>query len=193
MFPKNCITLGYQSLTQENKNNKESLLKLLDRIHLPIIVLYEDTYEKLDLPHEITYQKYSNKVNQVFHCGNTPCDIKYVLDCSVIHKHFSILYFSLNHEKLLMNQLNIKIRKINIAKHSFIKIMQLPEHLLLNKEQFNELWKLHPEEKGFIKLFGKLIRIPRWQQVFGNSYFYSGIYHQAIPMNPLLIKYMNWC
>ena len=37
------------------------------------------------------------------------------------------------------------------------------------------------------------IDTPRYQQAFGNSYYYSGMMHKGAPMVPQLEIFMNWC
>jgi len=187
------ITFGYESLFKELKTNKTKLFELLHKIHVPVVVLYDLEYQKLELPIKVAYKKYSHNIKQIFHCGSHQHDIKYILDFAIVHKTFPVLYISLDNQDLLMYHLGVKMNHIDLAETSYLKIMELPQYLLPTKDEFNELWNLHPKEKGFVKMFGKLIQIPRWQQVFGNSYFYSGLYHQAIPMEPILIKFIEWC
>ena len=49
----------------------------------------------------------------------------------------------------------------------------------LKIDDFEELWNLHPKEYGKIKMFGKLIETPRWQEAFINDYYFSGIKHKG--------------
>lgn len=47
---------------------------------------------------------------------------------------------------------------------------------------FDELWDLHPEHRGTIKIFGKETKVPRWQQSYEREYHFSGMMHEAIPL-----------
>jgi len=51
---------------------------------------------------------------------------------------------------------------------------------------FNELWITHPDEYHVIKMFGRDVNIPRYQQSYGLSYPYSGKISKSIPMTPLI-------
>lgn len=61
----------------------------------------------------------------------------------------------------------------------------------LKKEDFDELWKLHPDELGTIKIMGKPIQIPRWQQSYGKSYKFSGMNHKSKEMPKIVKKLME--
>ena len=68
----------------------------------------------------------------------------------------------------------------------------LPSTLLLTRTQFNELWQLHPGEHAEIKIHGRKVRIPRWQQAYGADYHFSGQVNRALPIPPLLQKLLRW-
>ena len=87
-------------------------------------------------------------------------------------------------------EFNVNIDPTN---KSWIKYFPfLPETLSLNEEQFEELWNLHPKEKGIVKIMGKEIETPRWQQAYGQSYAFSGTVNKALPFHPIILKYVNW-
>ena len=50
-------------------------------------------------------------------------------------------------------------------------------------ELFDEIWQLHPVKKGQVKIFGKIIQTPRWQQSYGQSYKFSGMNHESLPLS----------
>jgi len=85
------------------------------------------------------------------------------------------------------------VKRIKLGPESWIDVIQLPKEMLPTKAEFEELWKLKPVEKGKFKIYGKEIEIPRWQQVFGRSYYYSRMYHEAAPMHALIGRYQEWC
>lgn len=75
----------------------------------------------------------------------------------------------------------------------FLYQLQLPEEVRLTSEQFDVLWNSHPVEKGVVKILGKDIQTPRWQQSFLRPYFFSGKLHGAAPLdNPSLQKVLSW-
>jgi alkylated DNA repair dioxygenase AlkB len=75
---------------------------------------------------------------------------------------------------------------------------RLPEPLNLNGDEFNKLWHLHPEEFHIIKIHGRPVRTPRWQQAYGHDYAYTGRVNWALPMDtltkavPRLTRILEW-
>ncbi len=69
----------------------------------------------------------------------------------------------------------------------------LPNELVLNNEQFETLWQLHPIEYQEIQLHGRLVKTPRWQQAYGNDYRFSGQTSRALPVPPILQPFRQWC
>ena len=50
--------------------------------------------------------------------------------------------------------------RYKLSAESWLDIFNLPDRLINN---FEKLWKLHPKEKGKVMIYGKLIKIPRYQ------------------------------
>ncbi len=53
-------------------------------------------------------------------------------------------------------------------------------------EEFDSVWAEHPKEFQKIKMFGKEIDCPRFQQAYGKSYKFSGNISQSIEETPLI-------
>jgi alkylated DNA repair dioxygenase AlkB len=68
----------------------------------------------------------------------------------------------------------------------------LPVELLLSAAQFNTLWNLHPSEFPEIKMHGRVVKIPRWQQAYGADYRFSGQVSKALPIPELLTPLIVW-
>ena len=47
---------------------------------------------------------------------------------------------------------------------SWVDVFRLPEHLMPNEKEFEKIWKLKPEEKGTVIMWGKEVQTPRWVQ-----------------------------
>lgn len=47
-------------------------------------------------------------------------------------------------------------------------------------EYFNQVWNAHPKTHAIIKMFGKDVPVPRYQQAYGRSYQFSGVTSQSI-------------
>lgn len=75
--------------------------------------------------------------------------------------------------------------------HSFF-VGELPAHLRVSPAQFEALWALHPETFHEIKMHGKLVKTPRWQQAYGADYKYTGNVNKALPVPPLLEPVHAW-
>ena len=69
---------------------------------------------------------------------------------------------------------------------------QLPEAWLPDSAEFEALWQIHPEEFHEIKLHGRLVKTPRWQQAFGMDYQYTGRVNKALPVPSLLERFLRW-
>jgi hypothetical protein len=63
----------------------------------------------------------------------------------------------------------------------------LPEAQCLDNAQFESLWSMHPADYHVIKMHGKPVKTPRWQQAFGDDYYYTGRVSTALAIPPLLI------
>ncbi len=81
---------------------------------------------------------------------------------------------------------------IDSSKKSWIIQSSLDNDLKLEGKQFELLWDSHPIKKGIVKIFGKEIETPRWQQSYGISYSFSGTTNNALPITPLIQKFINW-
>jgi len=68
---------------------------------------------------------------------------------------------------------------------------QLPAALMRNVS-FEMLWELHPQEFHEIKMHGRLVKTPRWQQAFGIDYHYTGRVNKALRVPPVLEPFLHW-
>jgi alkylated DNA repair dioxygenase AlkB len=85
-----------------------------------------------------------------------------------------------------------KRHALNTGGSSWVDSFQLPDQLKLNRVEFEQLWTLHPAELGQVKLFNKPQATPRWQQAYGQPYHFSGMQHDALPVPPLVQRYMDY-
>ncbi|KAF3885022.1 MULTISPECIES: alpha-ketoglutarate-dependent dioxygenase AlkB [Nostocales] len=69
---------------------------------------------------------------------------------------------------------------------------RLPDDVDLNRWQFDSLWDIHPQDFKDIKIHGRLVKMPRWQQVYGADYHYTGVTHQALPIPSLIDSIFEW-
>src|SRR5271166_2258122 len=71
-------------------------------------------------------------------------------------------------------------------RHRFFK-GRLPHKLRADANQFAALWNLHPDDYHVIKIHGRLVKTPRWQQAYGADYHYTGRTNVALLM-PLALE-----
>lgn len=71
-------------------------------------------------------------------------------------------------------------------------IGRLSDELLPDEGIFEALWQEHPNEFHEIKMYGRLIPTPRWQQAYGQDYRYTGRVNEALPIPPVLESFLNW-
>ncbi|HZU98721.1 MAG TPA: alpha-ketoglutarate-dependent dioxygenase AlkB [Planctomycetota bacterium] len=60
------------------------------------------------------------------------------------------------------------------------------------RDGFDELWALHPDDYHEIKIHGKLVKTPRWQQAYGADYHYTGRVNRGRPVPPVLDPVHAW-
>jgi alkylated DNA repair dioxygenase AlkB len=73
-----------------------------------------------------------------------------------------------------------------------VRLGTLPPHLRLTPIEFQALWALHPEHFHQVRMFGRLVPVPRWSQSYGRDYHYSGTLHAALPMPDVLAPLLVW-
>lgn len=77
--------------------------------------------------------------------------------------------------------------------HSWIETIELPTELMCTDDIFQSLMDLRPSTRGKIVIFGKEIDVPRWQQSFGEDYWFSGMNHKAEKItSPYLQKLLEF-
>lgn len=69
---------------------------------------------------------------------------------------------------------------------------ELPAELGLDAAGFEALWALHPPEFHEIKIHGRRVKTPRWQQAYGADYSYAGSLNRALPVPPALRPFHAW-
>lgn len=75
----------------------------------------------------------------------------------------------------------------------------IPESLQidLKSQMFDDIWNVHPKEQDIIKMYGKDVKAPRFNQMYGHSYRFSGLNHEALPFSSFphdfLSKLLEWC
>ena len=68
----------------------------------------------------------------------------------------------------------------------------VPPELVWDADRFAAAWHLHPEHKPVIRMVGKPVEIPRWQQAYGADYRFSGQTSTAEPVPAPLVPLLDW-
>ncbi|MBP6236764.1 MAG: hypothetical protein KA536_11500 [Saprospiraceae bacterium] len=64
-------------------------------------------------------------------------------------------------------------KQISLEGNDYIFFGVLPL-LITNQFIFSDIWNMHPEQFHEIKIYGKLVKTPRWQQAYEKNYSYTG-------------------
>lgn len=62
----------------------------------------------------------------------------------------------------------------------------------LDSIAFDEIWKIHPPNYHVLKIHGKEVKTPRWQQAYGKNYRYTGSKNNALPIPQQLQLFLAW-
>lgn len=68
----------------------------------------------------------------------------------------------------------------------------LPPKLRWCAAQFDAFWELHPQRFHEVRIFGRLVAVPRWSEAYGQDYRYSGTLHRASPIPDMLTPLLAW-
>lgn len=79
-----------------------------------------------------------------------------------------------------------------MGKKSWLDSCNLPEHLSVTEEGFGRIWDLHPPDRHEIVMYGKPVRVPRYQQAYLRDYVFSGSVSRVLPLPDEFIPYMDW-
>ncbi|MEM9980294.1 MAG: alpha-ketoglutarate-dependent dioxygenase AlkB, partial [Cyanobacteria bacterium P01_D01_bin.2] len=69
---------------------------------------------------------------------------------------------------------------------------RLPSDLLAKLQPFEAFWALHPENYNPIKIHGRTINTPRWEQSYHKPYCYAGVTNLALPVPELIYPIWDW-
>ncbi|MEZ4383771.1 MAG: alpha-ketoglutarate-dependent dioxygenase AlkB [Nannocystaceae bacterium] len=69
---------------------------------------------------------------------------------------------------------------------------RLPPALLPDEAGVDALWALHPADYHVIKMHGRDVATPRWQQAYGADYRYTGRVNRALPVTAQMRPYLEW-
>lgn len=68
----------------------------------------------------------------------------------------------------------------------------LPASIVPDDDGMAALWDEHPPDYHVIKMHGRLVETPRWQQAYGADYHYTGRVNKALPLSPQMRPFLAW-
>lgn len=69
---------------------------------------------------------------------------------------------------------------------------QIPDAIVPDDDGFAALWNLHPAEHHEIRIHGRLVRTPRWQQAYGADYHFTGQTFDSEPTPQQIAPFLDW-
>lgn len=69
---------------------------------------------------------------------------------------------------------------------------RLPPGLVPDGPGFERLWDLHPDARQTVRVHGRPVELPRWQQAYGVDYRFSGQTSRAAPVPEALLPFLDW-
>jgi len=69
---------------------------------------------------------------------------------------------------------------------------RLPTEVFPDPAAFQSLWDLHPNDYHVVKMHGRPVKTPRWQQAYGADYHYTGRTNTALPVPAILEPLHHW-
>lgn len=85
-----------------------------------------------------------------------------------------------------------EFKRFDLGKGHLFWAGQLSNALTVGPAQFETLWQLHPDHYHEIKMRGRVVKTPRWQQAYGEDYYYTGRVNKALPIPTSLIPFHTY-
>jgi alkylated DNA repair dioxygenase AlkB len=57
---------------------------------------------------------------------------------------------------------------------------------------WDRLWSLRPDQKRQVKVWNKVHDMPRWVEVYGRSYNFGGVNHEAVPIPEDILPFLEF-
>lgn len=84
------------------------------------------------------------------------------------------------------------LRRVALDDTHAVHVGMLPPQLIPDAAAFDDLWSIHPDDFHEIKMHGRTVKTPRWQQAYGADYRYTGNINRALPPTPLMLEWLTW-
>ena len=88
--------------------------------------------------------------------------------------------------------IKLGFKRIDLDDQHGLWLGRLPPEQRWTPEQFDAFWALHPDGFHQVRLFGRLVAVPRWSETYGRDYRFSGTVQSALPIPDLLAPLLAW-
>ena len=105
-----------------------------------------------------------------------------------IHTFFPLVLTSIQETHQMKHEEGKEETK-ELSADSFMCSGFLPENVVPN---FKILMESRPPERGIVKMYGKLLKTPRYTGHYLRGYYYSETFHPAEPLPGCLLPLLNW-
>jgi len=79
------------------------------------------------------------------------------------------------------------VERIDFSPTSYLLVWSLPVDVRVSRVEFDALLRDKPAERGTVKIMGREVVVPRWQEAYGRPYRFSGVDHQPTRATPPLV------
>ncbi len=86
----------------------------------------------------------------------------------------------------------VELRRVELDETHEVLVGALPPTLVPDAEAFERLWSIHPDDFHEIKMHGRRVKTPRWQQAYGADYRYTGNTNRAMPLVAPMHDWLRW-
>lgn len=83
-------------------------------------------------------------------------------------------------------------KREKMGKASWLDVGRLPKELFVAEDGFQTFWNLHPGDRHEIMMYGKTVRVPRYQQAYLRDYTFSGSTSKVLPLPDEFAPYLAW-
>ncbi len=90
------------------------------------------------------------------------------------------------------SELPVPFTRNKMGKSSWLDCGTVPINLKPGSIQFKTLWNLHPDVHSEIVMYGKKVKIPRYQQSYLQDYKFSGAVSKQVPLPDEMLSYLKW-
>jgi len=86
----------------------------------------------------------------------------------------------------------VDLQRVALDDTRAVLVGTLPASLVPDATGFDALWAIHPAGFHEIKMHGRPVKTPRWQQAYGADYRYTGNTNRALPLVPPMPAWLAW-